>query len=80
MQAIKTIKGQLVTVTRVEFNNMGKKPWVVMTVILRDGSEIETRSNGEGLVLDIEDAACEPGCPFDALFTQRKGRWAMETE
>ena len=80
MQSIKGIKGQLVTVTDVSFNNMGHRPWVVLTAIDRQGKELTVRSNGEGLVLDIEDAVCSLDMPFDARFEKRNGHWTLETE
>ena len=80
MQSIKGIKGQLVTVTDVSFNNMGKRPWVVLTIIDLQGKEQTVRSNGEGLVLDIEDAVCTLDMPFDARFEKRNGHWTLETE
>ena len=80
MQALKTIKGDLVTVTSVSFHSMGHKPWVVLTAIDRQGKELTVRSNGEGLVLDIEDAVCSLDMPFDARFEKRNGHWTLETE
>jgi len=80
MTAIKRIEGQLVTVTGVEFHNMGHKPWFVATIIDRQGKEDSVRSNGEGIVLEIEDAVCTLELPFDVRFEKRKGRWVIETE